>query len=102
LLGTNAPAELIQELSSELQVSKETPTCFIWHTFEDKTVPVENALQFAAALRKAGVPFDLHIYEKGGHGLGLGIREYKPENFSKFLPWTQDCLFWLKQHGFAN
>src|SRR5262249_25077121 len=85
LLGTDPSAELIKELSSELQVSKETPPCFIWHTFEDKTVPVENSLQLAAALRQAGVPFDLHIYEKGPHGQGLGIREYKPENFGKML-----------------
>ena len=72
LLGTNAPTELVRELSNELRVTRQTPPCFIWHTFEDKTVPVENSLQFAAALRQAGVPFDLHIYQKGGHGLGLG------------------------------
>jgi dipeptidyl aminopeptidase/acylaminoacyl peptidase len=62
-------------------------------------VPVENSLQFAAALRKAGVPFDLHIYEKGAHGLGLGSREYQPE---KRHPWTADCIYWLKTRGFAN
>jgi acetyl esterase/lipase len=102
LLGTNPPPELVQELSSELRVTKDTPPCFLWHTFEDKTVPVENTLQLAAALRKAGVPFDLHIYENGPHGQGLGIREYKPDNFGKMLPWTQDCLFWLKHRGFVK
>jgi acetyl esterase/lipase len=102
LLGTNPPPDLVQELSSELRVTKETPPCFIWHTFEDKTVPVENSLQFASALREAGVPFDLHIYQKGAHGLGLGIREYSPANFPKMLPWTSDCVYWLKLQGFAN
>ena len=99
LLGTNAPAELVRELSNELQVSTDTPPCFIWHTFEDKVVPVENSLQFAEALRRAGVPFDLHIYQKGGHGMGLGDR--KPP-FAHPHPWAADCLFWLKQQRFVN
>ena len=99
LLGTNPPPELVQELSSELHVTTNTPPCFIWATFEDKTVPVENSLQFAEALRKAHVPFDLHIYQKGGHGLGLGSHNYEPE---KFLPWTGDCIYWLKLQGFVK
>lgn len=99
LLGNGPSAELVRELSNELQVSKETPPCFIWHTFEDKAVPVENSLQFAEALRKAGVPFDLHIYEHGPHGLGLGSRDYDP---AKWHPWTKDCIFWLKARGFAK
>jgi acetyl esterase/lipase len=99
LLGENPSSELINELSNELHVTKDTPPCFIWHTYEDTAVPVENSLQFAAALRKAGVPFDLHIYEKGAHGLGLGSREYQP---GKRHPWTADCIYWLKTRGFAN
>src|SRR5207244_7355077 len=67
LLGKDPSPELVRELSNELQVTKQTPPCFIFHTFEDPAVPVENTLQFAAALRKAGVPFDLHIYEHGAH-----------------------------------
>jgi acetyl esterase/lipase len=102
LLGTNAPPELVKELSNELQVTKNTPPCFIWHTFADKTVPMENSLQFAAALREAGVPFDLHIYQAGGHGMGLGVHQYNPEDLSKLHPWTSDCIYWLKQQGFAN
>jgi acetyl esterase/lipase len=96
LLGENASAELIRELSNELQVRPDTPPCFIWHTWEDKTVPVENALLFASALRKAGVPFDLHIYENGRHGLGLG----RPD--AEAPPWAADCLYWLKQRGFVR
>jgi acetyl esterase/lipase len=102
LLGTNPPPELVQELSNELHVTKDTPPCFLWHTFDDKTVPVENTLLFANALRQAGVPFCLHIYEKGPHGQGLGVREYPPKDPAKMLPWTSDCIFWLKQRGFAN
>ena len=99
LLGKEASEELVQMLSNERQVTKETPPCFIWHTWEDKAVKVENSLEFAAALQKSGVPFDLHIYEKGAHGLGLGSREYDPQ---KFHPWVKDCLFWLKQRGWVK
>ena len=84
---------MARELSSDLQVTTNTPPCFIWSTDEDKTVPVENSLLFAEALRKAGVPFDLHIYQKGPHGLGLGTREWNPE---KRHPWTADCVYWLQ------
>ncbi len=99
LIGTNPPPELVQELSAELRVNKDTPSCFIWHTVEDKAVPVENSLQLAAALRRAGVPFDLHLYERGGHGLGLGSKKFDPENFH---PWARDCEFWLRQRGFGK
>jgi acetyl esterase/lipase len=99
LLGTNPPPELVRELSNDLQVTRDTPPCFLWHTDADSGVPVENSLQFAAALRKAGVPFDLHVYEKGPHGLGLGTRDWNPE---KRHPWTGDCVFWLKAQGFAK
>ena len=71
LLGINPSPELVRLLSNELQVTTNTPPCFIWQTFEDKTVSVENSLMFAEALRKNNVPFDLHIYQKGRHGLGL-------------------------------
>ena len=99
LLGKDPSPQLIEDLSNELRVSKDTPTCFIWHTYEDKAVPVENSLQFAMALRKAGVPFDLHIYENGAHGLALGSSNYDP---TKWHPWTKDCLFWLKRQGFVK
>jgi acetyl esterase/lipase len=101
LLGAHPSPEAIAELSNELQVKKETPPCFIWHTYEDKVVPVENSLQFATALRQAGVPFDLHIYEKGQHGLGLGpgSHDYNP---AKWHPWTRDCVFWLKEQGWVK
>ena len=99
LLGSNPSPELVRELSNELHVTKDTPPCFIWHTYEDNGVRVENSLQFAEALRRAGVPFDLHIYQKGPHGLGLGTRDWNPE---RRHPWTRDCIYWLQVQGFAR
>jgi acetyl esterase/lipase len=99
LLGENPSPELVKDLSNELQVTKDTPPCFIFHTAEDTAVPVENALLFAGALRRSGVPFDLHIYERGRHGIGLGSQPY---GSGEQHPWTRDCKFWLKQRGFAN
>jgi acetyl esterase/lipase len=99
LLGKEPSQDLVRSLSNELQVTKETPPCFIWHTLEDTAVPVENSIHFAEALRKAGVPFDLHIYQKGPHGIGLGSSNYDP---AKWHPWTHDCIFWLKVQGFAK
>ena len=99
LLGNDPAPELVRELSNELQVTKNTPPCFIWHTSNDGVVPVENSLHFAEAMREAGVLFDLHIYEKGPHGLGLGSRSWNPE---KRHPWTRDCAFWLQAQGFGK
>jgi acetyl esterase/lipase len=99
LLGNNPSPELVKLLSNELQVTTNTPPCFIWTTFEDKTVPMENSLMFAEALRKNHVPFDLHIYQKGAHGMGLGDRT---PPFAHPHPWAADCLFWLKAQGFVK
>jgi acetyl esterase/lipase len=98
LLGDQPPTELVRSLSNETQVTAATPPCFVWHTWEDTAVPVENSLQFAAALRRAGVPFDLHVYQKGRHGIGLAD---KPP-FARAHPWAADCVFWLKEQGFVR
>lgn len=92
LLGQPTP-ELVELLSNEKQVTSDTPTCFLWHTWEDAAVKVENSLAFGAALRARGVPFELHVYEKGGHGIGLG-RE-GPHR------WADDLLAWMRERGFA-
>jgi acetyl esterase/lipase len=84
LLGENPPAHLLRELSAEQHITAETPPCFIWHTVEDEIVPVENCLLFASALRAAGVPFALHLFERGVHGLGL-----------KQMSWGPEALEWL-------
>ncbi len=97
LLGNNPAPELIELLSNEKRVTKDTPPCFIWHTWEDNAVKVENSLDFAAALRRNGVPFDLHIYQKGAHGLGLG-----GTLGGTLHPWAADCLYWLKVQGFVR
>jgi len=99
LLGDNPDPNLIELLSNEKQVRADTPPTFIFHTFEDSTVKVENALEFAAALRRRGVPFALHIYPKGAHGMGLGSGEWDPGSRH---PWTFECALWLKEQGFGS
>ncbi|MBC8002077.1 MAG: alpha/beta hydrolase [Opitutaceae bacterium] len=99
LLGKDPSPELVDLLSNEKQVTKDTPPCFVWHTWEDKAVKVENSLDFVTALQKNGVPYDLHIYQKGAHGLGLGSREFDP---AKWHPWAGDCIYWLKMQGFVK
>jgi acetyl esterase/lipase len=101
LLGKDPSPELIKELSNQLHVSKETPPCFIFSTSEDKAVPVESSLDFASALARAKVPFELHIYEHGAHGMGLGTRSLHPEA-SELHPWTRECQRWLKEQGFGK
>ena len=98
LLGKDPAPELVALLSSESQVTATTPPCFVWHTSEDKAVKVENSLEFAAALQKHGVPFDLHVYQKGRHGIGLAD---KPP-FTNAHPWARDLVFWLKEQGFVK
>ncbi len=99
LLGDNPDPALVEFLSNERQVRKDTPPTFVFHTFEDTTVKVENALEFASALRRNGVPFALHIYPQGAHGMGLGSAQWDPANRH---PWTTECALWLKEQGFGN
>lgn len=98
LLGREPDPALIELLSNEKQVTKDTPPCFIWHTWEDKAVKVENSLEFAAALQRAGVPFDLHVFEKGRHGIGLADKA----PFTNAHPWSRDLAFWLKERGIVS
>jgi acetyl esterase/lipase len=100
LLGENPPADLVGLLSNEKHVTKNTPPCFIWHTWEDSGVKVENSLQFAAAMRQSGVPFDLHVYQKGPHGIGLSIGKNGAAP-NEVHPWAKDLLVWLKQNRWA-
>ena len=87
LLGTDPDPRLVSELSIEEQAHAGMPPCFVWHTWEDPAVPVDNTLLFAQALRKAGVPFECHIYQDGGHGLGMKDSH----------PWTRDCIRWIEK-----
>lgn len=71
LLGPNPGKGLIEALSAEKNVTKQTPPVFLFHTADDSAVPVENSLTFFAACRKAGVPVEMHIYRSGPHGVGM-------------------------------
>ena len=79
--------ENCRALSQELLVTKQTPPAFLWHTMEDTGVPCENSILYAKALRRANVPFELHIYEKGAHGQGLFHGH----------PWAAECIRWLNR-----
>ena len=71
LLGENPDPKLLEVLSNEKQVSRDTPPTFLFHTDQDDGVPPENSVLFYLALRKAGVPAEMHIYQRGRHGVGL-------------------------------
>jgi len=96
LLGNKPSEALVKELSNELQVSAKTPPTFLWHTAKDSVVKVENSLAFASALSSAKVPFALHVFQNGGHGMGLAS---KPP-YKNIHPWAKDLLYWLKSHQF--
>jgi acetyl esterase/lipase len=93
LLGENPDAQLVENFSNELQVTSQTPPTFLVHTSGDLGVPAENSVLFYMALRKAKVPAELHIYEKGGHGFGLA------PNDPVLATWTKRCADWLRGRG---
>jgi acetyl esterase/lipase len=90
LLGDKPDPKLAEHLSNELQVTAQTPPTFIFHTTEDKTVPVENSVLFYLALRKAGVPAEMHIFERGPHGVGLAL------NNPVLAMWPELLANWLR------
>lgn len=75
LLGSRFSPETEEYVSLENRVTKDNPPTFIWHTFEDNAVPVQNSLFYALALKEKEVPCELHIFPKGGHGLSLAAAE---------------------------
>lgn len=93
LLGEHPDPRLLRELSPELHVTPQTPPTFMVTTSEDTTVPPENTMDFYQALRKAGVPAELHIFEKGNHGFGLTAGEPNHEVWHILLEQ------WLHQRG---
>jgi acetyl esterase/lipase len=93
LLGEGAEAGVVTSLSNEKQVTDQTPPCFLWHTYEDKGVPPENSVAFYQALLAHKVPAELHVYEKGKHGLGLA------KEVPGTAAWPAACLAWLKNRG---
>ena len=101
LLGKEPAADLVELLSNDKQVRKDTPPCFVWTTGEDKAVLPENSFRFVQALRKNGIAFDFHVYEKGGHGIGLSPGK-NGVPAGDVHPWGKDLVFWLQQHGWVK
>lgn len=81
-------------MSLEKQVSADTPPTFLWHTYDDETVPVENTLFFAEALQRAGIPMEVHIFPHGPHGLSLANEETQVKETGFGI--QKHCQDWLK------
>lgn len=93
LLGDHPDPKLLDDLSNDQRVTSQTPPTFLFHTNADTTVPAENSVRFYLALRKAGVPAELHIYEQGAHGVGLA-----PTN-ATLSSWPGRLADWLRGRG---
>ena len=89
LLGKDPSQALIDDFSNEKKITSETPPTFLIHASDDGAVLPENSINYYLALKKKNIPAELHIYEIGGHGFGLGVKDT-----SQF--WTNDCKEWLK------
>lgn len=100
LLGRKPTPETITLTSGELQVRPDMPPCFLWHSGGDRLVSVVNTLQFVEALQSHGIPYEVHIYQYGDHGAGLGLRNYNPQKRDKVLPWTGDLIRWMKKQRY--
>ena len=96
LLGDRPDPKLEEFLSSDQQVTRKTPPCFLVATFDDRVVPVENSLLFAEACHKNGVEVELHIFEHGPHGFGLGGSD------PVLKTWPDIAARWLAKHGFTQ
>lgn len=93
LLGEKPDPALVLSLSNQTQVTSETPPAFLFHTSDDDVVPVQNSIEFYLALRKAGVPAEMHIYLHGRHGVGLA------QNDPALRTWPDQLADWLKSQG---
>lgn len=93
LLGEKPDMELAKKLSGELAVKNDTPPTFIFQTNEDKAVPAENSIHYYLALRQAGVPAEMHAFEKGPHGVGLA------NDNAALAPWSTLLANWLRVRG---
>ena len=95
LLGENPDPAVIREMSAELQVTKDTPPTFLFATTDDKTVPVMNSVMFYSALVKAGVPAEMHLFQHGRHGSGLGTDN------PALSVWPDLLIKWMRERGYA-
>lgn len=89
LLGGTPSSELLEEFSAEKQVTNNTPPCFLVHSANDDGVPVKNSFVFAEALSRHKIPFELHVFPKGGHGYGTNNKTTKTD-------WFVLCVEWIK------
>jgi acetyl esterase/lipase len=96
LLGERPDPKLIENLSNDLQVTSRTPPTFLFHTANDTAVPVENSVRFFLALRKAGVPAELHVFENGPHGVGMALSD------PSLAKWSDLLAGWLRAHGLTT
>jgi acetyl esterase/lipase len=96
LLGPSPSDDDLKSVSVENHVTAQTPPAFLWHTFDDQAVSVEHSIRFAASLRSAGVPFELHIFPHGHHGLGLA------SGVPGASAWPSLCESWLEQQGWIR
>lgn len=95
LLGKDADAKAVDAACLERQVTKDTPPAFLFHTNADTAVPPENSVMFYTALRKAGVPAELHIYRQAGHGVGLN-------RHPAIRTWPDELKNWLEHSGWLK
>ena len=93
LLGDAPDADLAKRLSGGLAVTKDTPQTFVFQTNEDTVVPAENSLHYFLALRQAGIPAEMHVFEKGPHGVGLA------NDNAALSPWSGLLATWLRGRG---
>jgi acetyl esterase/lipase len=96
LLGKNPEPAMIQLLSNELQVTKDTPPTFLFHTSDDTVVPVQNSIMFYEALRRANVDAEIHIFRHGAHGVGLA------RGIPELSAWPDLLAGWLRARGLLD
>lgn len=100
LLGPDPSSAQRRALSAHQAVDASAPPTFLWHTADDMAVPVENSLLHSAALARHGVPFELHVFPQGRHGLGLAVNE--PGGRHPAADWARLCRNWLEGQGWLD
>nr|WP_315150460.1 alpha/beta hydrolase [uncultured Flavobacterium sp.] len=93
LLGENVSSEMVEKYSNEKRVDAKTPKAFLVHATDDKVVPVENSINYYLALKQNKIPVEMHIYENGGHGFGLGVQGTNTN-------WPKACEKWMEANGY--
>lgn len=98
IIGKGDREKTYKDLNLHTCVSPSTPPSFVCHIFRDRSVPVTDSVKFAAALDQNNVPFELHIWPNGGHGMSLGTEETCAGwSDSSFAQWFSLSVDWLKR-----